>query len=104
MGTVAFSGPPIATYQFFRWSTVFYAGHPVTRCESDESTGRSAKRELAQFVAQSKRSYVITTDECAREIHKEFPGKFQRIFHQPRFLGPGEMVVLRFQEGADEKR
>ena len=88
--------PPIATYQFFRESTVFYAGHPVTRCEDDRATGRSAQQQLDIFARTSNgRFYVITTDECAREINKAFPGKFREIFRQRRFLDPGTMVVLR---------
>ena len=72
--------PPIATYQFFRESTVFYAGHPVTRCEDDRATGRSAQQQLDIFARTSNgRFYVITTDECAREINKAFPGKFREI-------------------------
>jgi len=118
--TVPLSAPPIATYRFFRESTVFYAGYPVTKCDNDEQAGRSAREELRAFVARSGTGpffggrtssanrpsaenmdlspsvpvYVITTDEYAAEINQALPGVFREIFRQRRFLGPGEMVVL----------
>jgi hypothetical protein len=92
--TVPLSAPPIATYRFFRESTVFYAGCPVTKCDNDEQAGRSAREELRAFVAKSGGAYVITTDEYAAEIAAAFPGVFREILRQRRFLGPGEMVVL----------
>jgi 4-amino-4-deoxy-L-arabinose transferase-like glycosyltransferase len=89
-------GPlPIATYQFFRESTVYYAGNPVTKCDDVQVPGQSAQQGLAQFLTKSQRAYVITTDEHEREINEAFPGKFKKIFDQRRFLGPGEMIVLR---------
>ena len=91
------AAPPIATYRFFRESTVYYAGHPVTKCDNDEATGRTAVEGLREFLAKSASSpcYVITTDEYAAEIAREFPSVFIEIFRQPRFLAPGEMIVLR---------
>ena len=94
MELIPCSAPPIATYRFFRESTVFYAGHPVTKCDNDEQTGRSAREELRAFVDKSGGAYVITTDEYTVEINAAFPGVFREIFRQRRFLGPGEMVVL----------
>ncbi len=84
--------PPIATYRFFRESTVYYAGRPVTRCEGDRE---AALKELADFLAKPGRSYVITTDRQECEIVEAFPGRLRVIFRHPRFLAPGEMVVLR---------
>ena len=66
---------PIATYDFFRESTVFYGGKPVTKCDDDEATGRTAQQALAEFLAKPGRSYVITTDEYEPEIEKAFPGR-----------------------------
>ncbi len=94
---------PVAAYRFFRESTVFYAGHPVTRCVEDPSAGRSARKELKKFIARHDRSYVVTTDEDAREIAKYFPGVFQEIHREPRFLAHGEMVVLRVGGRKDEE-
>jgi len=88
-GTVPFS---LATYRFFRESTVYYSGRPVTRCEGDRE---EALKELADFLAKPGRSYVITTDRQEREIEEAFPGRLRVIFRHPRFLAPGEMVVLR---------
>ena len=98
---------PIATYRFFRESTVFYARHQVTVCDDDPATKRSAQESLAEFLAKSKssskRSYVITTNEYEQEIMQTFPNQFTPIFRQPRFLDPGEMVVLRYEEGKGAK-
>ena len=46
--------PPIATYNFFRESIVYYAGHPITRCDDDETTGQSASQKLRKFLANPK--------------------------------------------------
>jgi 4-amino-4-deoxy-L-arabinose transferase-like glycosyltransferase len=92
------SAPPIATYCFFRESMVYYAGYPVTRCENDQRTGRSARQELQTFLTKPKPSYVITTDEHAPEIEKAFPAQFHVIFHQRCFGDPNkcrEVLVLR---------
>jgi len=95
IGLAPFS-PPIATYRFFRESTVFYAGYPVTTC--DEAANRSARQDLREFLAKPNRSYVITTDEYTSEIDRDFPGRFHVLFRHPCFLRPGEMVVLRSQK------
>ena len=96
------AAPPIATYGFFRESTVFYAGHPVTTCDDHPGANRSARQELQEFLAKSNRSYVITTNEFTAEIDKDFPGRFQVIFRQPCFLRPMEMVVLRTERNKGE--
>lgn len=86
---------PIATYCFFRESTVYYNGKPVTKCDDDEATGRTAKQALAAFVARPGRSYVITTNEYEPEIKKAFADKLKVIHREPRFLADGEMVIFR---------
>jgi 4-amino-4-deoxy-L-arabinose transferase-like glycosyltransferase len=86
---------PIATYHFFRESTVFYSGKPVTKCDDDEASGRSAQQVLAQFLAKPGRSYVITTDEYESELMKAFPNRLQVIHREPRFLADGKMVIFR---------
>jgi 4-amino-4-deoxy-L-arabinose transferase-like glycosyltransferase len=85
---------PIATYRFFRWSTVFYAGKPVTTCDN-EADGRSAQQELAAFLARPTRSYVITTNEHEAEIKKAFGDRLKVIHREPQFLADGEMVIFR---------
>ncbi len=84
--------PPIATYRFFRESTVYYAGHPVTRCEGDRQT---ALATLGEFLDQPGPVYIIATDRQEGEIMEAFGGRLQVIFRHPRFLSPGEMVVFR---------
>jgi 4-amino-4-deoxy-L-arabinose transferase-like glycosyltransferase len=96
-GLAAFPRSPLATYCFFRESTVFYGGKPVTRCD-DGPPGRTAQQALAQFFAKNPgRCYVITTDEHAAELEKAkaFRGQLKTIHRERRFLANGEMVVLR---------
>ena len=96
------SGPqsqtPIATYHFFRESIVYYAGHPITRCEDDEKTGQSATQKLREFLANPKPAYVITVSEHLPGLEQEFPGQFQEIFRQ-RCFGDidanNQVIVLR---------
>lgn len=88
---------PIATYRFFRESTVFYADHPpddpVAVCDNPD--------DLRDFFARSGQGYVITTNEYENELSLEFPGKLRVVFRQPCFLREGEMVVLaNFQKPA----
>ncbi len=93
-------GPaPIATYRFFRESTVCYAGHPVTTCDGDRTSGRSALAELQDFSEKSSPSYVVTTSEYWPEIEKHFGAECRLLFRQRRFLSndaSDQMVVLRF--------
>jgi 4-amino-4-deoxy-L-arabinose transferase-like glycosyltransferase len=86
---------PVATYRFFRESTVFYGGKPVTKCDNDEATGRSAQETLARFIARPGRSYVITTAEYEPEIKKAFADDLQVMHRERRFLADGEMVIFR---------
>lgn len=89
--------PPIATYRFFRESTVYYSGRPVTRCEGDSD---AALATLGAFLDQPGPVYVIATDRQEREIVDEFGDRLQVIFRHPRFLSSGEMVVFRC-DGSD---
>lgn len=92
--------PPIATYRFFRESTVYYSGRPVTRCEGDRPDALLA---LLDFIDEHQRPlYVITTDRQEAEIEEAFSGWLEVIFRHPRFLSPGEMVVLRCQGRGDD--
>ncbi len=77
---------PIAAYRFFRESMVYYAGHPVTHCDNPS--------QLREFLAQSGRGYVITTNDYEHEVAEQFPKGFREVFRQPCFLAPGEIVVL----------
>jgi 4-amino-4-deoxy-L-arabinose transferase-like glycosyltransferase len=87
---------PIATYCFFRESTVFYGGKPVTRCDENGPRGGPVPQSLSRFFAENPgRSYVITTDEHKAELEKAFPGRLQLIHQEPRFLADGEMVIFR---------
>jgi 4-amino-4-deoxy-L-arabinose transferase-like glycosyltransferase len=86
---------PIATYCFFRESTVYYGGKPVTKCDNDEAAHRTAQQALAQFLAKPGRSYVITTNEYEAEIKKAFADRLKVMHRERRFLADGEMVIFR---------
>jgi 4-amino-4-deoxy-L-arabinose transferase-like glycosyltransferase len=91
---------PIAAYRFFRESIVYYAGHPITRCDDDEGTGQSAEQKLRGFLAGPRPSYVITITEHLPTIEKDFHGQFQEVFRR-RCFGDldanNEVIVLRFK-------
>jgi 4-amino-4-deoxy-L-arabinose transferase-like glycosyltransferase len=93
--------PPIATYLFFRESTVFYAGYPMTRCEDDPAQGRTALQQIGELRSKSPVLYIITNDDDdhhVAQLIKAYPGRLHEIFRQRRFLGPGDMVILRSGE------
>lgn len=92
--TAAGTTSPIATFCFFRESAVFY-GKPVTKCDDDAAKHRTAQQALAEFLAKSPRSYVITTDEYESTLKKAFPGQLKIICRVHRFLTDGEIVVFR---------
>jgi hypothetical protein len=82
----------LATYCFFRESTVYYAhraaDRPVTVCDSME--------QLGKFLGQPGHSYVITKSEYEPEIQARFAGRVRVIDRERRFLGNGDdMLVLR---------
>ncbi len=89
------SSPPIATYGFFRESTVFYAGHPVVRCDDNERTGRTARQDLVKFFQKHPQAYVITRDGDAKEIEQAWPGRCKVLYQERRLLELDDMVVLR---------
>jgi 4-amino-4-deoxy-L-arabinose transferase-like glycosyltransferase len=93
----------IATYQFFRESMVYYGDrltHSITVCEDNEKDHHTALQELQKFDAAHPHSYVITIAPYVPEIEKNFPDQYRVVFHQRRFLGPGEIIVVRL----DRKR
>lgn len=87
---------PIATYCFFRESTVFYGGKPVTRCDIGRPAGCTGPQSLAKFFEKHPgRSYVITTGEHLAELEKAFRGQLTIIYREPQFLGDGQIIVFR---------
>jgi 4-amino-4-deoxy-L-arabinose transferase-like glycosyltransferase len=87
---------PIASYRFFRESMVYYAGHPVAKCNDDG--GRAAPEKLREFLAKPRPSYVVTITNQLPDIAKEYAGQYEEIFRQPCFGVYGrELVVLKFK-------
>jgi 4-amino-4-deoxy-L-arabinose transferase-like glycosyltransferase len=87
------SGPrQIAGYRFIRESLVFYTGQSIVECRSVE--------DLKAFLSKATDPYVITVDEHVEDIEAHFPGQFRELVRRPRFLHPGEVVVLARQFGS----
>ena len=76
----------ICAYRFFRQSMVFYAGHPITYCDTPE--------QLQEFLEKSPEAYIITLDEHQAEIEHLQPGRVRVFAHERRFLAWDEMIVL----------
>jgi len=76
----------VAVYRFLRPSLVFYAGQPVAVLRNEE--------DVARFLASSPRPYVITLDEHGERLKRLLPGQLEEVSRRPRFLRPGEVVVL----------
>lgn len=80
------AGAPLATYEFFEPSLVFYHARPVTRIHD--------ARELAKFVAGNPRACVVTTRERLAEIESKLPDGMSVVWSRPRFLRSDEEVVV----------
>ena len=69
--------PPIATYGFFRESTVFYAGHPVTTCDDNLSRisrpGRSYRNSWRSRTARTS----LPPTNARRRLRRVFPAAFR---------------------------
>jgi 4-amino-4-deoxy-L-arabinose transferase-like glycosyltransferase len=77
----------ICEYGFHRQSTVYYAGHPIAMCDEPA--------KLKNFLDSAGRAYIITLDEYEKDIEKNFPGEFEVLHRERRFIAAGEMVVLK---------
>jgi hypothetical protein len=86
----------IASFRFIRESLVFYAGQSITYCRKIE--------ELDRFLGHSPSPYVITVDEHVADIEERFPNQFREVARRPRFLHPGEVIVLARQPGSNIAR
>ncbi len=76
----------LVAYRYFRESFVYYTGGPVARCHSPE--------DLQEFLSTSDNAYVFTVDEHEKLLQEKFPGQFEVVARQPRFLGRGDVVLL----------
>jgi 4-amino-4-deoxy-L-arabinose transferase-like glycosyltransferase len=88
--------PQLASFRFIRESLVYYAGEPVTLCNSPE--------ELRAFLDRSDCPYVMTVDEQEEAIRRLFPGELTVVARRPRFLHEGEVVVLARRPGSNVPR
>ncbi|HUT10543.1 MAG TPA: glycosyltransferase family 39 protein [Thermoguttaceae bacterium] len=76
----------LAAYRFFRESLVFYADRHLTKYSQAD--------RLAEFLDEAEHPYVVTLDAYEKELQERFPGEFRVLLRRPRFLRPGEVVVL----------
>lgn len=79
-------GAPLATYEFFEPSLVFYHGGPVTRLHDPQ--------EVSRFVARRPEACVVTTRERLPELAPHLPADMVEVFARPRFLRTDDEVVL----------
>ncbi len=81
------SGPvQMAGYNFLSESLVFYAHQPIPRYGNIEG--------LAEYLDESDAPYVFTTDKHEEAFNQRFPGEYRVLARRPRFLRPGELIVL----------
>ncbi len=83
----------LVTYRFFRESYVYYAGQPVSHCGSFA--------ELSAKAAAEGPLKVLTLNKYEGEIHEAFPGQFEILAREPRFLHPDETVVILARRPAE---
>lgn len=76
----------LAAYRYFRESFVYYTGGPVARCHSPE--------DLQKILSAGDDTYVFTVEEHEKLLEEQFPGQFEVVARQPRFLGRGDVVLL----------
>jgi hypothetical protein len=76
----------LAGFRFIRESLVFYTGRPIQYCKTPE--------QLARFLRESPKAYVVTVDEHVDDLAAQYPGEFREVARRRRFLHPGEVVVL----------
>jgi len=77
-----------------RQGFVFYGGKPVPSAHHPWN--------LQQAVDASKRPYVLTLDEHLGALEKAYPGQFETVLEQKRFLESGKVVILRPKNSAVE--
>jgi 4-amino-4-deoxy-L-arabinose transferase-like glycosyltransferase len=82
----------IASFRFLRQSLVFYTGQPIRVFQRIE--------DLEAFLDASPNPLVITVDEHLQALQGRFPGRFREMARRPRFLHPGEVIVLAHRPGS----
>ncbi|MBD3327905.1 phospholipid carrier-dependent glycosyltransferase, partial [Candidatus Peregrinibacteria bacterium] len=80
-------GVDLVSFRFLRQGFVFYGGKPVPKTHHPWN--------LRQTVEASKRPYVLTLDEHVSALENAYPGRFETVLEQKRFLESGKVVILR---------
>ena len=83
-------GVDLVSFRFMRQGFVFYGGKPVP--------GAHHPWNLQQAVEASRQPYVLTLDEHTGALEKAYPGRFETVLEQKRFLESGKVVILRPKE------
>jgi hypothetical protein len=73
-------------YRFLQKSYVFYAGRPLP-CFNDDAS-------LRRFLVASPYAYVFVNTESLAELEAAFPGQFEVLIRQRRFLRQEDVFVL----------
>ncbi len=76
----------MAGFQFLPKSFVYYAGDPVTYCNTVE--------DLRTFLDRAEHPYVIVHGYQVDEIEGALPGRLTEFARQQRFLRREDVVIL----------
>ena len=79
----------LAGFQFLPKSFVYYAGDPVTYCNTTE--------DLRAFLDRAEHPYVIVHGDQVDELERELPGRLAEFARQQRFLRREDVVILSTQ-------
>lgn len=87
-------GVDLISFRFIRQGFVYYSGKPVPKVHH--------MWDLNHAVETSRAPYVLTLDEHLPAIEEAYPGRFEPVLEQKRFLESGKVVILRPTESVEQ--
>lgn len=86
------SDPHIASYGVLEPSWVFYCGRPIT--ELPQSAPVPGAEQVVRFLESESESFVIATEEHARELERLLPPGIVVLAEADRFLSTQKLMLL----------
>lgn len=83
-------GVDLIAFRFMRQGFVYYGGRPVR--------GVHHPWDLNLAVETADAPYVLTLAEHLPALEEAYPGRFETVLEQPRFLESGQVLILRPKE------
>ena len=83
--------PTLMAYRFLQKSYVYYAGRPVDYYQDAEALHRRL---------DSKTGYVFSNERYGEELMRQYPGEFEVLVRQRRFLHAGDVLVLAHRKNS----